>query len=72
MTNFLLAVLILLAAALLLKKDGAFEHHEATAEPLPEKTLPMEICRKARPSIEEQIINMALYNGENQKGGEAE
>ena len=38
----------------------------------PEEKLPMKVCRKARPTIEEQIINMALYNGEDQTGGDEE
>ena len=72
MTDFLLAVLIALVLVLLFRAGRENEHGENAAEPAkePEAPLPMEICRKARPSIEEQIINLALYNGEDQKGGE--
>lgn len=44
---------------------------EQIPEKEPEKRLPLEICRKDRPSIEEQIINLALYNGEDQIGGDS-
>ena len=47
---------------------------ERLPEQLPEKEqekrLPLEVCRKDKPSIEEQIINLALFNGEDQIGGE--
>lgn len=43
---------------------------EQIPEKEPEKRLPLEVCRKDRPSIEEQIINLALYNGEDQIGGD--
>lgn len=43
---------------------------EQIQEKEPEKRLPLEVCRKDRPSIEEQIINLALYNGEDQIGGD--
>ncbi len=75
-------ILIILAAAILvlafrqerflrILEDRRTEQEPAPKEEQDEK-LPMKVCRKAEPTIEEQIINLALYNGEDQRGGETE
>ena len=73
-------LLIFLAAAVLVLamrqeqmiRQMAKEPEAETPEPSEEEKLPMKVCRKSEPTIEEQIINLALYNGEDQRGGESE
>ena len=71
-TEFTAAVLIFLAGFFCFRLEKAFEHGRP-AEDFPkrekEEILPLSVCRKEKPSIEEQIINLALYNGEDQTGG---
>lgn len=74
-TEFMAAVLIFLAGFFCFRLETAFEHGKPPEKPQEQKkeeVLPFSVCRKERPSIEEQIINLALYNGEDQTGGEAE
>ncbi len=75
MTNFLWVALLGAVAALFFRQERLFERERALFVPQPpekKEELPLKVCRKAVPTIEEQIINMALYNGEDQTGGEGE
>lgn len=73
-TEFIAAVLIFLAGFFCFRLEKVFEH-DRPPEKFPERkeeVLPFSVCRKEKPSIEEQIINLALYNGEDQTGGKIE
>ena len=75
LTEILSAVLIFAAGFFCFRLKELFEHGKDPAGfPAEEKpkSLPLSVCRKGRPSIEEQIINLALYNGEDQIGGDGE
>lgn len=73
--EFMAAVLIFSAGFFCFRLKKVFEHGrtpEKPAEREKEEILPFSVCRKEKPSIEEQIINLALYNGEDQTGGRTE